>query len=210
MADCPNCGARLETPLGCQACGTPLALGREPTPFEVFGFEPAYALDAAELQRRLLRFSRIVHPDYFAAGDAATRALAERNTARLNQAHALLAEPASRADWLVRHRGGPSEAEQRDMPRSFLMDVLEWNETLDAARQAAPGSAERAALDQLESTLREKRRTVLADVERLLTPLPQRGSPELAAARAELNALRYLDKTLSEVAALRLEHATSR
>jgi molecular chaperone HscB len=209
MNTCPKCGAKLETPLGCSSCGVLFSPASEPSPFEVFGLEPAFAVDAKELKRRLLRFSRMLHPDYFAAGDAATRALAERNTARLNQAGATLADDAARADWLVRSLGGPSESEKRDMPKSFLLEVLEWNEALEAARDAAPGSGERTSLDALEPTLREQRAEVLARVAKLLTPLPPRAAPLLADARAELNALRYLDKTLAEIDALRVEQATS-
>jgi molecular chaperone HscB len=210
MATCPKCGAKLETPLGCSSCGVLFSPSTQPTPFEVFGLAPAFAVDATELKRRLLRFSRILHPDYFGAADAATRQLAERNSAMLNEAHDTLSDAATRADWLVRWLGGPGDSDKRDMPKSFLLEVLEWNETLETAREAAPGSSERAALDALEQTLRDRRATILAGVERLLTPLPERGSSKLADARAELNALRYLDKTLAEIAALRLDHATSR
>ena len=44
----------------------------------------------------------------------------------------------------------------------------------------------------------------------LLDPLPERGSPRLAAARSELNALRYLDRALREIESLRLARAERR
>lgn len=210
MSACPQCGAKLETPLGCGSCGALVSPATEPTPFEVFGLEPAYALDAKELKRRLLRASRMLHPDYFGASDTATRALAERNSARLNDAHATLADDAARADWLVRSLGGPSESEQRAMPKPFLLEVLEWNEALEAARESAPGSRERETLEQLAATLREQRDATLARVATLLTPLPARASTVLTDARAELNALRYLDKTLAEIDALGVTQSTTR
>ena len=210
MSDCPKCGAKLETPLGCGSCGVLFSPDREPTPFEVFGLEPAYALDAKELKRRLLRFSRLLHPDYFGAADAATRALAERNTATLNQAHELLAQPSERADWLVRWLGGPSEGEQRAMPKSFLLEGLEWNETLEATRAGPHGERERAQLRELDSVLRRQRESVSSEIARLLDPLPARGSAALTEARSQLNALRYLDNTLRQIEALRLDQATHR
>ncbi len=69
MSECPSCGVELETPLGCSACGGLLDFDVQQSPFEIFGLEPSWQIDAAELRRRLLRFSRIVHPDYF--GNAA-------------------------------------------------------------------------------------------------------------------------------------------
>lgn len=203
-ATCLSCGALLESPLGCAACGTLAAPEREPSPFEVFGLTPAFALDAAQLKRRLLRLGRVLHPDYFGAADEATRALAERNTARLNQAHEVLSDAASRADWLVRDLGGPTENEQREMPRAFLLEVLEWNEQLEAARESEVGSRERSSLTALESELRAQRQTALDALERLLEPLPARGASALRDARAQLNALRYLDNTLAQIEALAL------
>jgi len=210
MAACPACGAELETPLGCSSCGVLFSPQPPPTPFAVLGLEPAFRVDPAQLRKRQMALSRIVHPDYFGARDAATRALAERNTAELNAAFETLADPLARADWLVRSLGGPSESEQRDMPQAFLIEVLEWNEALAGARESGPGSAGRAALDELEGALHAQWDDALASLERLLTPLPARGSPALVEARRRINALRYLEKTLAEIEALRLAQASSR
>lgn len=201
---CKTCGVPLESPLGCTACGALAAPEREPTPFEVFGLEPGHVVDPAELKRRMLRLGRMLHPDFFGSSDEATRELSERNTARLNGARDLLADPVARADWLVRSLGGPSENEQREMPKAFLLEVLEWNEQLEAAREAQPGSSERAGLARLESELHTQRAAALSALETLLIPLPQSGSPVLRDARAQLNALRYLDNTLAQIEALAL------
>ena len=82
----------------------------------------------------------------------------------------------------MRSLGGPAENEQRQMPQAFLMEVMEWNETLEAARESAPGSAARSGLPALEASLREQRESVLAELHRLLVPLPARGAPALAQA----------------------------
>jgi molecular chaperone HscB len=207
---CPKCGQELETPLGCSSCGVLFSPQPSPGPFEVFGLAPAFAIDAKALKQRLLKLSRLLHPDYYAASDATTRATAERNTALLNESYELLADPVQRADWLVRSLGGPAEGEQRGMPKAFLVEVLEWNETLDAARESQPGSAQRAALAQLDTTLRGQREDTLKTLGALLTPLPPRAAPALPEARAQLNALRYLEKTLADIEALSVEQATTR
>ena len=72
---CPSCGADLETPLGCAACGALQPLPPGTSPFELFGLPLAYALEPAELRRRLLRLGRMTHPDYFGSADARTRAV---------------------------------------------------------------------------------------------------------------------------------------
>jgi len=210
MAACTKCGAERETPLVCGACGALFAPEPEPTPFECLGLDPAFDLDAALVRRRLLRASRLVHPDFHGASGEEARAAAERATALLNRAHALLSDPAARADWLVRSLGGPAENDQRQMPQAFLMEVMEWNEALEAARESAPGSPARAGLDALEASLREQHESVLREVQRLLVPLPARDAPALAQARAQLNALRYLANSLTQIEALRLDSPSPR
>ncbi len=127
MARCPRCSATLETPLGCLACGALTSLERDPDsfgPFEIFGLAPSHAVDAQDLRRRLLRISRLTHPDFFATAGDEEKRRAERATAILNAAHAVLSDASSRAEWLVKSLGGPDENEERAMPQEFLLEVL--------------------------------------------------------------------------------------
>jgi len=207
---CPGCEAPLETPFCCVACGRLLRAEGEPTPFEAFGLEPGYGVDAAELERRLLRFSRRVHPDFFAAAGEEERALAEESSAALNAAYEILADDVRRADWLVTALDGPSEADEKEMPREFLLEVLEWSEEIENAREAPPGAPERARLSALAGALRARRAECVRGVAGLLAPAPERGAPALAEARRLLNAVRYLDRALRELEVLRLEEAAAR
>jgi len=210
MHTCPSCGAGLETPLGCVACGVLVSPASAPSPFEALGLEPAFALDAVDLKRRLLRFSRLSHPDFFATASPETRELAERGSAILNDAYAILSDDFRRADWLVTHLGGPSESDEREMPKAFLMEVLEWNETLEQARNSdAPASL--LALDELHEALVRRRAELMRAVGRGLAPLPSEGASAgaetLTGLRRSLNAVRYVDRALREIRALRLARA---
>lgn len=210
MSHCPACRADLETPLACGACGALIEPEGDVDPFAIFGFERAWLVDPSEQQRRLHVFSRLVHPDFYAAASAEARELAEVCSARLNESHEVLVDDFRRADWLVRALGGPTESDERQMPQAFLMEVLEWNETLDEARSAASGSAELTALDELGRTLESERSAAMERIGALLTPLPERGADELGTLRRELNAVRYLDRARRELKSLRLQHAGSR
>ncbi|MBK7876788.1 MAG: hypothetical protein IPJ77_13770 [Planctomycetes bacterium] len=200
---CPHCQAELETPLACAGCGDALAVPAEASPFEILALPLGYSIDRAELKKRLSRFGRLVHPDFFATRSPEALERAEFASARLNAAHATLADDAARAEWLVRYLGGPDAESERELPRAFLIEVLEWNEELEqlAAGANAPGAA--ARLDALASNLAARRAENLAAIQRLLVPLPARGSPALSRVRQELNALRYLDRALDELEALR-------
>ncbi|MEM7518292.1 MAG: iron-sulfur cluster co-chaperone HscB C-terminal domain-containing protein [Planctomycetota bacterium] len=203
---CSQCSAELETPLACAACGALFVSEDGASPFAIFGLAPAQRIDEKDLRKRLSRFTRLCHPDFYSAGEKAElRELAERNTAALNAAHQLLSEPTRRADWLVStHLRGPDEQTERQMPQAFLLEVLEWNEQLEEARdQGTDPSA-------LGVELQRQREEALSELESVLDPLPAEGSDALPAARRLLNGLRYLDRALGEIEALRLARAAAR
>jgi molecular chaperone HscB len=202
MQRCPHCQAELESALGCSACGRLLDPPAELSPFELFGLEPGFALDERTLEKRLRATMRLVHPDGYASAPAALREQAERGSARLNGAYLTLADPAARADWLLTWLGGPSESQQRALPQPFLHEVLEWNELLEQARAGAQAALE--GLAPLKSMLQARRGEALRTLERLLAPLPERGSPRLPEVRSQLNAIRYFERALSEIEALYL------
>lgn len=209
MAACPNCGAPLESPLACGACHTLLAPSAELSPFEVLGLTPAFSIDPKGLRKQLLKVSRWVHPDFFATAPLETREAAERASAQLNDAYELLSDDFRRADWLVQDLGGPNENDERQMPQAFLMEVLEWNEVLDAARDAGADSPEWSALDALETELSGERKRSFESVGASLDPLPEPESPSLTEVRRVLNALRYLERSLSQIRTMRLQQARS-
>lgn len=205
MSHCPNCGATLTTPLVCLECDALQSTeGLEVSPFEALGVERRWEVDRKQLKRALLDLSRRVHPDYFATAEPETRELAERASAALNEAYEILGDDVRRADWLVRALGGPSDSEERQMPQAFLMQVLEWNEVLEEARDATEGTAEWSAMLELETELASEREERLEALGRLLDPLPETGSDGLVDVRRELNAIRYIDRTRSEMKGLRL------
>jgi len=202
VTSCPECGEALWTPLGCEACGVLAQWEEAPGAFELFGLAPAWEVDRKALRSALLQLQRLTHPDHAGATDQA-----ERANAALNHAHEVLSDAFLRADDLIRRLGGPEESAERQMPQEFLMEVLEWNETLDDAAEAAPGSAEREALGPLAEQLRAQREEVLSEVGAALTPLPTSGAAGLGPLRRRLNAVRYLSRALERIRELRLAEA---
>jgi len=207
MAPCTACGAELETPIGCSACGALQEIPEGTSPFALFGLERRAALDTADLKRRLRRFSRLTHPDFFATQAPELLALAERNSARLNDDYELLADEVKRCDLIVRELGGPSETDVREMPQAFLMEVLEWNEAIEDAQGAAADSPQMQALEGVAGELTQERDSTLHNLERALDGGPD--ADALTQARQSLNAVRYIDKTLAQIRALRLAQSNA-
>jgi molecular chaperone HscB len=206
MVRCPHCDAESTSPAVCAACGRLLEIAEQATPFEILGLgAPAFAVDRDDLRRRLLKRTREVHPDFFGTESADVRGLAERNSARINEAFAILSDDFARADWIVGYLGGPDEQSERAMPAAFLGEVLEWNEILEEARR---GSGVDPRLAELERELTGRRSAAIGAVSGLLTPLPAPGSPALKRVRSELNAVRYIDRALTEIGTLRLARAS--
>ena len=169
------------------------------------GLEPGPVVDGAALKKRLLKLSRAMHPDFFGGADEELKQRAIDNTAELNAAFELLSDDMARADWLVRSLGGPKESDERQMPQTFLMEVMEWNELLEEARDAEPGSPEHAAAHELGTTLENERKTIMQTVASALTPLPTSGSTALTDIRKQMNAVRYVDRALSQLAELAIQ-----
>ncbi|MFT7669489.1 MAG: molecular chaperone HscB [Planctomycetota bacterium] len=207
MKLCPACELPLTTPLVCTNCNAFQTVDAAQNPFNVLGLEPSWAVDPKQLKRNLLRFSRFVHPDFFASEEEEVRENAERASAALNSAYEILHNDLARADWLVNSLGGPMESEDREMPQAFLMQVMEWSEILEDAKSATPDSPEWKATQPLADELHSERAKRLQAIGTLLAPLPEEASDTLATARREINAIRYIDRARKELKSLQLTAA---
>ena len=160
--------------------------------FALFGVPRSMRLDPAALEAAYLALTRLAHPD-FAGDDAEAQIRAIDASAKVNAAYRALVDEEERADLLLRLAGGPTREQDKSLPPGFLAEMMETREQLDDA--LASGDA--AGVAALGATARQLRGERLAAVERLLTGP---ATPEsLAAARVELNALRYLERMLAQM-----------
>ncbi|MDY3560310.1 Fe-S protein assembly co-chaperone HscB [Gemmata sp. JC673] len=160
--------------------------------FHRLGLPRRFAVDAADLERAYFARSRAVHPDYHLAGSSADLNASLDLSAALNEAYNNLRDPFLRAEYLLGLMGGPSAAEQKQMPPAFLAEMLDAREELEAAR-GSPTKTE-----QLEQAFGSRLAGILDDVAAAfgrLEPVAA-GSPErvnlLARIRGLLNAARYI------------------
>jgi molecular chaperone HscB len=151
--------------------------------FELFGLPERFAQDRAEIDARWKELQREAHPDNFAAQGHAAQRVALQWSVRINEAYQRLKEPLKRAAYLCELRGAPINAERNTaMPADFLMEQMEWRETLEAAR----GEAE---LDALGDRLQAARRHALQRIGELLDQ-----QDDAAAAAQQVRALMFIER----------------
>ncbi|MGX2950840.1 Fe-S protein assembly co-chaperone HscB [Ursidibacter sp. B-7004-1] len=103
-------------------------------PFELFNLPVQFEIDSAQLSERYLALQKSLHPDNFSASSSTEQRLAMQKSAEVNDALHILKDPILRAESIIQiHTGENRDIEQksqRDM--AFLMQQLEWRETLES------------------------------------------------------------------------------
>jgi molecular chaperone HscB len=157
--------------------------------FTLFGLPPRQALDRAALDERRRELQAQVHPDRFAHEGAAAQRLAMQWAVRVNEAHARLKDPLSRAAYLCELRGVAIDAERNTaMPGAFLMQQMAWREALDAAADAP-------AVERLDAEVAAQQKR---DLEALAVLLDEKN--DTPAAAAQVRALMFVARFRQDIA----------
>jgi molecular chaperone HscB len=158
------------------------------TDFELFAVPATFAQDRATLDTRWKELQREAHPDRFAAQGAAAQRLAMQWSVRINEAYQRLKDPVRRATYLCALHGEPIDAETNTaMPPAFLMQQMEWRESLDEAE--AP-----AALDALHAEVNAARARALSSLDWLID---EKG--DYAEAARQVRALMFIERFAADV-----------
>ncbi len=156
--------------------------------FELFGLPERFALDRTQLDELWKALQREAHPDRFAAEGAAAQRVAMQWSVRINEAYQRLKDPLKRAAYLCELRGQPINAESNTaMPAAFLMQQMEWRETLEDAHELA-------ALEDLADEVAAERKRVQQSLGELLD-----GSGNTQAAVGQVRALMFIERFAAEV-----------
>lgn len=158
------------------------------TDFELFALPATFAQDRAQIDARWKQLQREVHPDRFASQGAAAQRVAMQWSVRINEAYQRLKDPLKRAAYLCEINGSPVQAENNTaMPPEFLMQQMEWRETLDDA-------GDLAALDALQTQVDATRTRALSSLDWLID---EKG--DYLAAVAQVRALMFIERFVQEL-----------
>lgn len=156
--------------------------------FELFGIPIQFSQERSTLDARWKDLQREAHPDKFSAQGASAQRLAMQWSVRINEAYQRLKDPLRRASYLCELYGAPVNAEDNTaMPADFLMQQMEWRESLDAAKYAQD-------LDEIARQASSSGRTLLLKIEQLLDT-----QKDFSAAVQHVRSLMFIERFISEV-----------
>lgn len=156
--------------------------------FTLFGLPQQQALSRSDLDARRRELQARVHPDRFASEGAAAQRLAMQWAVRVNEAYQRLKDPLSRGAYLCELRGVPVDAERNTaMPTAFLMQQMQWRETLEDAQGAD-------AVERLDAEISRDQNRMLAE---LATLLDER--QDTPAAAAQVRALMFVARFRQDI-----------
>lgn len=160
--------------------------------FELFGVPATFAQDLPLVDERWKELQRNAHPDRFAAQGAAAQRLAMQWSVRINEAYRRLKSPLKRAAYLCELNGAPISAETNTaMPAAFLMQQMEWRESLDDA-------AGLEAIEALEAEVDAARKAAISRCGQLIDQ-----THDYPAAAAQVRALMFLARFADDIDARR-------
>jgi len=160
------------------------------TDFQLFAVPATFAQDRAVLDARWKELQREAHPDRFAAQGAAAQRVAMQWSVRINEAYQRLKDPIRRASYICELNGAPLEAENNTaMPSDFLMQQMEWRESLDEV-------ADIASLEKLHAEVEAGRTRALSSLDWLID---EKG--DYPAAAKQVRALMFIERFAQDVEA---------
>ena len=157
--------------------------------FSLFQIKPQFNIDRQALESAYLTVQKQVHPDLHAGGSDAEKRVSMQMATLANSAYRTLMNPIQRGLYLCsRHGVDPQLETNTAMPASFLMQQMEWRETLDDVRHDSAG------LEQLYAEVEQTKKNVLKEVEQAID-----GEHNFESAAQKLRALLFIDKFSAEL-----------
>ena len=159
--------------------------------FSLFDLPANFQIDTTSLEQNYRALQSQVHPDKFAHLSEAERRLSMQWATRVNEAYQTMRSPLNRARYLLSLHGIDTQEESNTaMPIDFLMQQMEWRESLDAAKQAKNTNF----LDDIEQRVQLLKRTLEQELAHNLD-----NAHDYAAASGIVRKLKFIEKIAEEI-----------
>ncbi|RJG07996.1 Fe-S protein assembly co-chaperone HscB [Noviherbaspirillum cavernae] len=158
--------------------------------FDLFHLPQRFDIDMTALDKAYHEVQNQVHPDKFAHASDAEKRVAMQWATRANEAYKTLKSPFGRAAYLCELNGVDLQIESNTaMPGAFLMQQMEWRESLEDAKAAK----DIGVLERLEAELRGARKKEVEQIGKLLD------ANDFHAAAQGVRQLMFLEKFGDEI-----------
>jgi molecular chaperone HscB len=157
--------------------------------FALFQLKPQFKIDRQALESAYLTVQQKVHPDMHAQASDSDKRVSMQLSALANSAYRTLMNPIQRGLYMCGRNGVDPQLETNTaMPAQFLMQQMEWRETLDDVRDQP------SKLDELHKEVEQTRANLLKEVETSID-----GANDFELAAKQLRALLFIDKFSAEL-----------
>src|SRR5579872_1229886 len=203
MIQCPSCARPQEPRLICALCGSPLPVPADLDCFSALGVPRRLTIDEAALETAYHELGRKIHPDRFASGAPAIRALSLSGTALLTRSYRTLRDPIARGLYWLELKGEKLAENNKNVPPDLAETVFEVHEQLSDLRDASGD-----AVTELRSEVEKRRAEVAATMDQLDEELTRNfsrwdASLNLEDAGVKKSLVNELKAILSKIAYLR-------
>ncbi|PIT12628.1 Fe-S protein assembly co-chaperone HscB [Snodgrassella alvi] len=121
--------------------------------FALFQLPEQFNIDDKQLEQNYRLLAAQCHPDKFAARSTFEQKQAMMMAATVNEAYRILSNPLDRAAYLLQQQNIDADApEHTHFPADFLMQQMQWRETLEDART----EADAVTLQELDATIQQE------------------------------------------------------
>ncbi len=159
--------------------------------FDLFGLPQTFTVDLATLESQYRKIQSASHPDRFVTASAAERRQSMQMATLANEAYLTLKKPASRAQYLLSlHQIDATQETNTSMPADFLMQQMEWRETLEDCKAAEN-------INGLDALAKEMRTAAKALDSELVTLFD--AQQDLDTATATTRKLIFIDKVCEDI-----------
>lgn len=165
--------------------------------FELFGLSPTFNIDLAVLESNFRKIQSESHPDRFVSAAPAEKLQSMQLATLANEAYQILKNPANRAKYLLELQGIEAISETNTaMPLDFLMQQMEWRESLEDAK----ADQNISALENLLREMQQEAKLLQSEIGMLLNEdLLLNKNTDYTSATDATRKLIFIDKVVADI-----------
>jgi molecular chaperone HscB len=159
--------------------------------FELFEIPIQLKVDKTQLTKKYFELSRKYHPDFFTNAAEEEKIMTLERSASLNKALKTFQHPDETIKYVLQLKGLLQDEEKYELPKDFLMEVLEINELLmdDAGKTGLP-----TRIAQLQSDIYEPVKEIVEGYQEGIT-----SEKELLLVKEYYYKKKYIDRIMKEL-----------